>query len=50
MTFGFGRGFAEVQILKRVKLELSLAPNYKKSENSRTEWTIVMKLCIYNLY
>ena len=26
MTFGIGRGFAEVQILKKVKLVLSLEP------------------------
>ena len=26
MTFGIGRGFAEVQILKNVKLTLSLEP------------------------
>ena len=26
MTFGVGRGFAEVQILKKVKLALSLEP------------------------
>ena len=34
MTFNIGRGCAELQILK-------------KNENSRTEWTIVMKLCIH---
>ena len=102
MIFGIGRGFAEVQILKKVKLALSLEPFWKKwnwpyplnllvyfdnilhthyywhdldrgiakssprdckmtfisveavpnskfwkSENGRTEWTIVMKLCIH---
>ena len=26
MTFGIGRGFAEVQILEKVKLALSLEP------------------------
>ena len=26
MTFGIGQGFAEVQILKKVKLALSLEP------------------------
>ena len=34
MTFNIGRGCAELQILK-------------KSENGRTEWTIVMQLCIH---
>ena len=34
MTFNIGRGCAELQILK-------------KNENGRTEWTIVMKLCIH---
>ena len=33
MTFNIGRGCAELQILK--------------SENGRTEWTSVMKLCIH---
>ena len=82
MIFGIGRGFAEVQILKKVKLALSLepfdilikfctqteglpnlaqeiakwhltsvglcrAPDSEKSENGRTEWTVVMKLCIH---
>ena len=36
MTFNIGRGCAELQILKK-----------KKNENGRTEWTIVMKLCIH---
>ena len=38
MTFFIGRGFAELQILK------------KKNENgpmSWTEWNIVMKFCIH---
>ena len=33
MTFNIGRGCAELQILK--------------SENGRTEWTIVMNICIH---
>ena len=33
MTFGIGRGFAEVQILKNVKI------NYK------TVWNILIKFC-----
>ena len=33
MTFGIGRGFAEVQILKTVKF------------NSKTVWDILIKVC-----
>ena len=33
MTFGIGRGFAEVQILKTVKF------------NSKTVWNILIKFC-----
>ena len=33
MTFGIGRGFAEVQILKKVKI------------NSLTVWNILIKFC-----
>ena len=36
MTFGIDRGFAEVQILKKVKLALSLEPS----------WYILIKFCI----
>ena len=36
MTFGIGRGFAEIQILKKVKLALSLEPF----------WYILIKFCI----
>ena len=35
MTFNVGRGCAELQILK------------KKSEHDRTEWYIVMQICIH---
>ena len=33
MTFGIGQGFAEVQILKKVKI------------NSNTVWNILIKFC-----
>ena len=33
MTFGFGRGFAEVQILKKVKINYS------------TVWNVLIKFC-----
>ena len=67
MTFGIGRGFEEVQILKKnetgpiswtswyiliknmhTHYYWHAVPSSKfwKSENGRTEWTIVMKLCI----
>ena len=36
MTFFIGRGFAELQILKKVKMALSW-----------TEWDIVMRFCIH---
>ena len=33
MTFGIGQGFAEVQILKKVKI------------NCKTVWNILIKVC-----
>ena len=38
MTFFIGRGFAELQILKKLKMALFFF---------LTEWNIVMKFCIY---